>query len=69
VRSAFVRSDHLHASFRESLIERVRVIGAVSDQPLGFLAGATRRKRRLYERDLVPGSASRVCAERKARSV
>jgi hypothetical protein len=57
-----MRSDHLYASLRESLIERVRVIGTDADQPLGFLAGATRRKCRLYERDLVRRSARRVYA-------
>jgi hypothetical protein len=64
-----MRSDHLYASLCESLIEQVRVIGMVSAQPLGFLAGATHRKCRLFERDLVRRSARRMYAQRKTRSV
>src|SRR5215204_174871 len=64
-----MRSDHLYAPLPERLIEWIQVIGPVSDQPLWFLLSATRCKSCLYERDLVPRSARRVYAERKARSV
>src|SRR5215212_1154800 len=64
-----VRRYHLYAPFFESPIQRVRIVGPVSDQPLGFLSGAARRERRFYEGDLVWRSARRVYGERKTRSV
>lgn len=48
-----MRRDYLDALLGEFGVERVRVVGSISDQPLRLLFEEARRERRFYEGNLV----------------